>query len=81
MKRKVTNEVRTLLRAAPDGMTPPKLQKAVGCAYTSIDYALKHMPDAYIDRWEPTPRAHHGHLPVYCVVVPPPNCPHPRGKA
>lgn len=74
--------VRALLRATPDGMTVKALVEATGLCHTGLRYALRNMPDAYIDRWEP----HEGggrtgrYSPVYCVVVVPPDCPHPEGK-
>lgn len=34
------------------------------------------MPDAYIDRWEAVPRRQYAA--VWCVVVPPEDCPRPE---
>jgi len=45
---------------------------------STIKRALEQMPDAYIDRWEAYKGR--GQLPwraVWCVVVPPKNCPMP----
>ena len=38
---------------------------------------LKNMPDVYIDRWEPAPRKQY--KAVWCVVIPPIDCPRPDG--
>jgi len=37
------------------------------------------MPDAYIDRWQKI-NAKNNYAAVWCVVVPPENCPKPNQK-
>jgi len=64
--------LRELLRANPDGMTVLQMRVALSGLHKSIAAALHRMPDAYIDRWQSPVR------PVWCVVVPPENCPRPR---
>jgi hypothetical protein len=64
--------LRVLLRANPDGMTTGEMYAALGGLQKSIAAALLRMPDAYVDRWQSPVR------PVWCVVVPPENCPRPR---
>ena len=72
------NQTRNLLRANPDGMTVKQIDEAIG--YDNLPHVyriLKTMPDAYIDRWQRTGKRLSA---VWCVVVPPPNCPKPEIK-
>jgi hypothetical protein len=83
MTGKVANDIRRLLRTN-DGMTTAELCAALD--KTRDKYAFKKrvaatlhtMPDAYIDRWMPA----HNNLwtAVWCVVIPPENCPKPSRK-
>jgi hypothetical protein len=68
-------KIRELLRQAPDGMTICQLSDITGIRKDTITTALSNMPDAYIDRWEGPYRGQWAA--VWCVVVPPPNCPRP----
>lgn len=68
--------LRQLLREHADGLTPWQLAESTGLAKSSIIRALQGMPDAYIDRWIALGGQYAA---VWCVVVPPPNCPHPTG--
>lgn len=67
--------IRTLLRKEPDGLTLVEIASTLAIDIGVARNAIKRMPDAYIDRWQLTqggpPSA------VWCVVVPPENCPHP----
>lgn len=46
---------------------------------SNIRRSLKGLPDAYIDRWESASRK--AYKAVWCVVIPPEDCPHPtKGK-
>jgi hypothetical protein len=75
MKRKLTQMVRELLRAAPDGMTATEIAGVIDCHRQQVGKALPNMPDAYIDRWV----HRRGKLtPMWCVVEVPPDCPHPK---
>lgn len=79
MKRIAT--IRQYLRSEEyrDGLTAQQLAALCGTSYWNMNDALKSMPDAYIDRWT---KGHPGpgrYSAVWCVVVPPENCP-PPGK-
>ena len=66
--------VRMLLQKYPDGLTVYEIAERVEKSTTSSRRALLGMPDAYIDRWT----AHRKQwVAVWCVVVPPSNCPKP----
>jgi hypothetical protein len=68
--------VRDLLRAG-DGMTVKQLAEAVNTDTSHIHRMLNKFPDAYIDRW-----IKRGNITtaVWCVVIPPPNCPRPESR-
>ena len=68
--------VRDLLRKS-DGMTVAQIAEAVGTYNTHVHRMLHKFPDAYIDRWIKTGRRLTA---VWCVVVPPENCPRPDRK-
>lgn len=76
--------IRGLLRRNPDGMTTSELAECmrhldppINVADTGVNVSLKSMWDAYIDRWTP---ANPGvWAAVWCVVIPPENCPKPEG--
>ena len=68
-------EIRALLRANDDGMTVAQLSTALGSRNDVVKNCLLAMPDAYIDRYLKPVRGQHPA--VWCVVVPPANCPHP----
>lgn len=76
MSRSNHPQIRALLRANDDGMTIAQISDALGARLDSVRQALEAMPDAYIDRYlEPV----RGQYPaVWCAVVPPPHCPHPK---
>lgn len=81
MRKSNHEAIRKLLRSC-DGMTAPELADAIGLGKSSGIYrALKGMPDAYIDRWVKRKTAS-GFIDVavWCVVVPPPDCPKPERK-
>lgn len=68
------HNIRALLRDNTDGLTCVEIAARVGAAPEVAYNALRRMPDAYIDRWNlPKP-----YTAVWCVVVPPPNCPRPE---
>lgn len=68
-------DIRVLLRKHDDGLTAAQISGALGIKQDSVRQSLGDMPDVYIDRYlEPV----RGQYPaVWCVVVPPANCPHP----
>lgn len=72
------NKTRELLRQNPDGLTARQIDDAFDYGNLPHVYRiLKGMPDVYIDRW-----LKHGkrYTAVWCIVVPPPNCPRPEKK-
>ena len=79
MRTKTTPAIRTLLRDSPDGLDVWTIASTLNREPHNVRRLLKTMPDAYIDRW-----VHSGGtgMPsaVWCVVVPPENCPRPRRR-
>jgi hypothetical protein len=75
-----SHDIRAALRAKPDGMTLKELCDLFPTRLArNIRISLKALPDAYIDRWESAPRKQY--KAVWCVVIPPEDCPHPtKGK-
>jgi hypothetical protein len=50
--------------------------------YTNTGQVLKNMPDTYIDRWvKKTERGRGKWTAVWCIVIPPLDCPQPTGVA
>jgi len=76
MRTNCTQEIRALLRAHSDGMTLEQIVWAVKRDKANIKKIIRAMPDAYIDRWETAPRKQYAA--VWCVVVPPEDCPKPE---
>ena len=71
-----TQQIRALLREHSDGMTLEQIVWAVKRDKANIKKIIRAMPDAYIDRWEAVPRKQYAA--VWCVVVPPEDCPKPE---
>jgi hypothetical protein len=72
-------EIRALLREHEDGMTVDELALILRVDMSNaVRTALKQMPDAYIDRWRKA--ALGPWTAVWCVVVPPENCPKPSDE-
>lgn len=71
--------MRALLRELQDGLTVSELSEKTGVHVNSIQRCLKDMPDAYVDRWITVGRKKY-YSAVWCVVVPPANCPKPNQK-
>jgi len=71
--------IRAMLHKHEDGLTINWLAEFLNFSTDSVRVALENMPDAYIDRWTklPTGKTYEA---VWCVVVPPPNCPKPQKK-
>ena len=67
--------VRKVLRNSEDGLTAKQITEAVGVDKDPLSRILQTMPDAYIDRWSGPTRGQYSA--VWCVVIPPENCPHP----
>ena len=71
-----SHEVRAVLKENPDGLTMKQIMnKFPDRTESNIRRTLKMLPDAYIDRWEAAPRK--TYKAVWCVVIPPEDCPHP----
>lgn len=71
--------IRAILRSEADGLTLQDIAEMLTINIRVARHALQRMPDAYIDRWVRTDAG--PYAAVWCVVVPPPNCPKPGGKA
>lgn len=67
--------VRKVLRDNADGLTAKQITVQVQVDNDSLSRILEAMPDAYIDRWSGPTRGQYSA--VWCVVVPPENCPRP----
>lgn len=76
---KKSNQIplRSALRMCDDGLTVSQLANLTGLKIGNINRSLKGMPDAYIDRWETRQRGR-PLIAVWCVVIPPENCPKPE---
>ena len=68
--------IRMLLQQYHDGLTVSELAERLEKDRASISQALSLMADAYIDRWISCRQW----AAVWCVVVPPENCPKPNKK-
>ena len=78
MRTSSTPEIRALLRAHSDGLSIEDIVTAVRRDRSNVKKVLRNMPDAYIDRWMPTKREQY--KAIWCVIVPPTDCPRPEGK-
>jgi len=76
MRKSNVLALRILLRGDADGLTVAQMADLTGAPENSVLRSLKAMPDAYIDRWTTTGRQRY-YRAVWCVVVPPENCPKP----
>jgi hypothetical protein len=78
MRTNATPSLRTLLRDNPDGLDVGTIANYLEREPSNIRRLLSTMPDAYIDRWV----RQNGNPPmaIWCVVVPPENCPRPDIK-
>jgi hypothetical protein len=79
MRTFATSAVRNLLRDNPDGLDVGTIANRLEREPSNIRALLDKMPDTYIDRWtrfggKGMPSA------IWCVVVPPENCPRPETK-
>lgn len=84
MSTRPQTRIRELLRECPDGLTVLEVARQLGLNYTNTRNNLTNMPDVYIDRWVPRSGSIKGigkWRAVYCIVVPPEDCPKPFGEA
>jgi hypothetical protein len=80
MKAKWPERIRKLLREKSDGLTVNYIAEELYADPKSINTALRRsMPDAYIDRWTDAGQQQ-PHQAVWCIVVPPENCPKPTRR-
>jgi hypothetical protein len=75
MTRDETARVRRVLRNNTDGLTEMEITGLTRVDADSLKHMLQTMPDTYIDRWTGPTKGQYSA--VWCVVVPPENCPHP----
>lgn len=69
--------VRMALHKYPDGLTISEIAERTEIHRGSINRVLTQMADAYIDRWTSHRKQWAA---VWCVIVPPENCPKPMEK-
>ena len=79
MKYRWSTHIRKLMREQEslDGYTTNEVVSLLKAPKKSIYAALRSMPDTYIDRWVVIGRRKRLSS-VWCVVVPPENCPKPE---
>jgi hypothetical protein len=73
----LSTKIRALLREHHDGMVLSQIAEAVDKSQSTTWKSIKTMPDAYVDRWIRQQTGPKHHVAVWCVVVPPANCPKP----
>lgn len=80
MSSPIHTRVRALLRSEryDDGLTLQQMALILGHPANSLFRVLNTMPDAHIDRWTKVRTGPGRYAAVWCVVVPPPNCPAPN---
>jgi hypothetical protein len=78
MRTNLTKEIREHLKRSADGLTIKNLALFTKRDAGSVSKQLKSMPDTYIDRWIGPFRGQYSA--IWCIVVPPSNCPHPKDK-
>jgi len=77
MRKSNHHAVRMLLQKYHDGLPIADIAERLEKDRGAINRALPQMVDAYIDRWI----AHRKQwVAVWCVIVPPENCPKPTEK-
>jgi hypothetical protein len=77
MKKSNHYQIRELLRKHEDGLTISQMEKILETRGDNLRSALKSMVDAYIDRWV---FSYNKYAAVWCVLIPPENCPKPERK-
>ena len=78
MPKNNDTKIRDYLRSFEDGCTINELSDGLGINLETVRGQLLRMPDSYIDRWRPAPRGQYAA--VWCVVVPPEDCPRPEAR-
>jgi hypothetical protein len=77
MKTGLSKRIREALRAEPDGLTSKDTAARIGSTADAVTIGCRLMPDTYIDRWVFLEGSRGQPCAVWCVVVPPPDCPKP----
>jgi len=72
--------VRMALQKYHDGLTVSEIAERLEKSPNHVRRALITMPDAYIDRWISGREHRKQWAAVWCVIVPPENCPKPMEK-
>lgn len=83
MKKPNAPAIRELLRKHPDGLTNEQIRIGIGqegMRQATMLRTLQGMPDAYVDRWRRDIGARGQFTAIWCVVVPPTNCPYPTDR-
>jgi predicted transcriptional regulator len=81
MKHSTHEKIRQTLREFKDGLSVKEISDETGMPKSNLRKALKRMPDTYIDRWyEATGVGKGKYGSVWCIVVPPEDCPRPSNK-
>ena len=76
MTHRHNHYIRELLRKHTIGLTTGQIKNELKISLSSINYALKHMQDAYISRWV---KLHEDqYIPVWAVAIVPSNAPKPQ---
>jgi len=79
MKKSNHPAIRAYLRSKPDGATVQQITTDLNLLNANTARkALAVMPDVYIDRWIDPHRGQYQS--VYCAVMTPANCPHPKDR-
>jgi hypothetical protein len=71
--------IRRLLRRHNDGLTIIQISETLGIKRDSAYRALRNMPDSYIHSWTEAKQQAPAEA-IWCVVVPPKNCPKPKER-
>lgn len=74
--------IRAVLRKIPEGMTINQIRPHLPYIKkpNTIRKCLEKMPDSYVDRWVLNTGKRGQYEAVWCVVVPPENCPYPTDR-
>jgi len=77
MRKSNHHAIRMLLQQYHDGLRVVEIAERLDKYTGPILRSLREMPDAYIDRWVEHRKQWSA---VWCVIVPPENCPKPSEK-
>lgn len=83
MKKPHAPAVRALLRAHPEGLTNQEIRKTLdlmSVKQATMLRVLESMPDTYIDRWVLLRGSRGQYSAIWCIVIPPEDCPYPTDR-